>query len=169
MHRFRAKIIAFTFILIMSVPVLLSLTFVLRQIVIQQEVEKKMKSGVLQTISISKAGINWVKPGKEILLDNRLFDVKHFESGNEMVTLTGFFDDEETELITDLKKYADSTHQKSPLGETVFKFHFPTLYNSYADIHCITSWQFISNQYHSFSSRLPLAPSLNFTRPPKLS
>jgi hypothetical protein len=168
MYRLQTKLIAFTFLLIVSVPVFLSVKFILKEILIEQEVEEKMKSEVLQTVRIAKTAINWVKPGKEILLDNKLFDVKYFESTNDIVTLTGFFDNEETELMSELNKYAEGNDKENPFSELAFKFQFSPLYNSHAEMSCATTWHCVSNQYHSFVSTLPVAPSSSFTHPPKL-
>ena len=166
-HGLTNKLIAFTFLLIVSVPIFLSIKFILKEILIEQEVEEKMKTEVLQSVRIAKAAVNWVKLDKEILFDNKIFDVKYFESTDDIVTLTGFFDSQETELITELKKYAEGNDKENPFSELVFKFQFSPLYNSHAEMSCSTNWHCISNQYHSFVSTLPVAPTLDFTHPPK--
>ena len=151
----------------MSVPVFLSVKFILKEILIEQEVEKKMKTEVLQSVSIAKSGIIWIKPGKEILLDDKLFDVKYFESANDIIILTGFFDNEETELMSELKKYAEVNDKENPFSELAFKFQFSPLYHSHTEMSCFTNWHYISNQYHSFISTLPVTPCFSFTHPPK--
>ncbi len=168
MQRLQHKLIAFVFLLIVAVPVFLSLQFILEKKLIQEEVDEKMKTAVLQTIRIPKADIIWIKAGKEILLDDKLFDVKHFESTNEMVTLTGFFDTEETELLSRFKKYTDTNNRDNPLSRSAFKFLFCPVYNSHAEIVYETSWQSISRQYYSFKEMLPAAPILSFTQPPQI-
>lgn len=168
MHRLPNKLIAFIFLLIISVPVFLSVKFILEENMIWEEVEEKMNTAVLQSVSIAKADIIWVKAGKEILLDDKLFDVKHIEYSNGMAILTGFFDTEETELLTKFKKYTDDNSRDNPLNKLAFKFLFCPVYNSYAEIIYETHWQSVSHQYYSFDEMLPASPSLPFAHPPQL-
>ena len=54
---------------------------------------------MLVTISMSKEDIHWVKKGKEILVKDRLFDIKSFRTDGNTCFITGLFDDDETALI----------------------------------------------------------------------
>lgn len=168
MYRLSTKIIAFFFLLIVSVPVLLSLNFILKEVHIQQKVEEKLKTEILQTIRITKAEITWIRAGKEVLLNGRLFDVKYISSDNNIVTLTGFFDTEETKLFTDLKNYTEHGGKENTDSEFAFKFHFPPFYSSYFEMTFETNWHCISKQYHSFVSILPTAPGLTLIHPPRV-
>jgi hypothetical protein len=167
MHRLQHKLIALVFLLIVAVPVLLSVKFILEENLIQEEVEEKMNTAVLKSISIPKADIIWIKAGKEILLDDKLFDVKNFTVKKDTITLTGYFDDKETELLAKFKKYTETNDRDNPLSKLAFKFLFCPVYNNYAEIVYETSWHFISNKYHSFEEMLPAAPSRSFTHPPQ--
>lgn len=168
MYRLSTKIIAFFFLLIVSVPVLLSLHFLLQEMIIQQEVEEKLKTDVLQSVRVARADITWIRANKEVLLNGELFDVKYVETDNEIITLTGFFDTAETKLLADLKKYTEHSSQDNPASEFSFEFQYLPLYNSYFQITCERDWRSISNQYHSFVAMLPTAPGLPFTHPPRL-
>jgi hypothetical protein len=168
MYRLSTKITAFFFLLIVSVPVLLSLNFILTEMQIQQEVEEKLKTEVLQTIRVAEAEITWIRAGKEVLLNGRLFDVKYISSDNNVVTLTGFFDTEEAKLFSDLKNYTEHGSKDNPASEFAFKFQFPPVYISHFEMTFETNWRSISNQYHSFVSILPTAPNLTLIHPPRL-
>lgn len=168
MYLLSTKITAFFFLLIVSVPVLLSLNFILKEMRIQHEVEEKLKTEVLQTIQVAKAEITWIRAGKEVLLNGRLFDVKHISSDNNMVTLTGFFDTEETKLFSDLKNYTEGGSKENPGSDFTFKFQFPPFYSSHFEMNFDTNWRCISKQYHSFISILPTAPSLSVIHPPRV-
>jgi hypothetical protein len=162
------RMIAFLFLLIVAVPLLLSAKFILEENLIQQEVEEKMSTAVLQSINIAKADIVWVRNGKEILVGDKYFDVRHFEMNGEMVTLSGYFDSEETELVSAFKKYTDDNNRDNPLSKSAFNFLFPAVYNSFTQIFYGSNWHSISNNYYSFSEMLPAAPSLSFILPPKI-
>lgn len=169
MHRSASKIAAFIFLLVVSAPVLLSLHFILQEMLIQQEVEKKMKAGNFQSVRITKAKINWLTTGKEIVLDGRLFDVKYFETDeNDIVTLTGFFDSEETELLSDLKEYTEHSGSDCTDGDVAFTFHFSPFFYTHSKITLEAPWLYTSTFHQTYVSRLPLAPDQPITHPPVL-
>lgn len=60
---------------------------------------------MLHTITLSENNVQWIKEGKEILVNRRMFDVKRFEhSGNGKIIFTGLYDDDETLLVNQVKK-----------------------------------------------------------------
>jgi len=168
MYSLTKKIIAFVFLLVVSVPVCLSVKFILEQALIEEEADEKMHTAVLQKVSIAKADIVWIKPGKEILLDGKLFDIKFTVSGNDTVTFTGFFDTEETEVVEKFKKYTETNGRENPLSKMAFKFLFCPMYFSQLEIAYGSNWQQVKNQYYSFDEMLPPAPGYPFIHPPQL-
>lgn len=169
MEVLQRKIVAFFFILIVAMPVFLSFKFVLEQCLIEQEVEEKMNSVVLQTIKVAKKDIVWVKNGKEILLGDRYFDIKSYQIHNDVITLTGFFDAEETTLSTQIKKYNENNNSSNNINNVICKLLFPVVFNNillfdYNKVH-----RLMRNLYFSYTEMLPLAPSLSIMQPPKLS
>jgi len=168
MYSLTKKIIAFVFLLTVSVPVCLSVKFILEQALIEEEADEKMNTVVLQKVSIAKADIVWIKAGKEILLDGKLFDIKYTESNNDIVTFTGFFDTEETEVVEKFKKYTEANDRKNPLSKMAFKFLFCPMYMSPVEVVYGSAWHNIKNQYYSFDEMLPPAPGYTFIHPPQL-
>lgn len=168
MYSLTKKIIAFVFILIMSIPVCLSVNFILEQALIEEESEEKMNSVVLQKVSIAKADIVWVKRGKEILVNDQLFDIKYAESKNDIITFTGYFDNEETEVVKKFKTYTETNNRDNPLSKMAFKFLFSPVYCNHAEIVFAPNWQQLKNQYHSFDEMLPPIPGSAFIHPPQL-
>ncbi len=170
MQLFASKIAAFIFLLIVSAPFLISLHFILQENLIQQEVEKKMSAGNLQSVRITKAKINWLKTGKEAMLDGRLFDVKYFEiNENDIVTLTGLFDTEETNLLSNLKEYTEHSDNNCTDGDFAFKFLFSPLFDTRSKIALEASWLYTPTLYQVYVSRLPLAPHRSIIHPPLIS
>jgi len=155
------------FLLIMAVPVFLSLKFIVEESLILLEVEEKLETETLLAVKVAKTDIIWIKPGKEILLGGQFFDVKHTESKNDTLILTGYFDIEETELLDGFKKYTDNNHH-NPLSKSVFKFLFSPFFNSPHEINYETGWLAVSNQYPLFDETLPASPCLSFIHPPQL-
>ncbi len=60
---------------------------------------------MLHTVLIPKNELRWVKPGKEIIVDEKMFDVKSItETDNGFYRVTGLYDYEETSLKGLMKK-----------------------------------------------------------------
>lgn len=163
------KIVAFLFLLIVAVPVFLSLKFILEENLILQEVDEKLNTETLQTVQLAKKDIVWVKAGKEILIEDEFFDIKHIEVKNDSFVLTGFFDNEETELMEGFKTYTENNNSTTtPLNKIAFKFLLSPVFNNYHEIVYGTGWSPVSNLYAPFAETLPAAPCLPFTEPPRL-
>ncbi|MGB4842990.1 MAG: hypothetical protein WBP16_00850 [Ferruginibacter sp.] len=168
MLQLRNKIIAFAFLLIVAVPVFLSLKFILEQSLIQQEVEEKMEKEALISVSIPAAELVWVKKGKEILLDGKFFDVKSMTAENGQITLIGYFDEKETELVEKYKNTTDKNSSNNPLSQLALKFLLTPVFNSHSETAYEAGWKTVSTLYYSFDTILPESPSLALIQPPQL-
>jgi hypothetical protein len=161
------KIVACMFLLMMAVPVFLSLKFILEESLILLEVDEKMETETLHSISIAKADVIWIRAGKEVLVNDEFFDVKRTELRNDSLILTGYFDTEETELLGSFKKYTERNNN-GPFGKSLFKFLFSPFFHSRDEIIHETGWLSVSNQYPLFSETLPASPCLPFIHPPQV-
>lgn len=61
-----------------------------------------MEDRLLQTITLADGEINWMKKGKEISIQGKMFDIKSMVHKNGITTFHGLFDDEETLLNKNL-------------------------------------------------------------------
>ena len=91
-----------------AAPLLYSLFFHIRQQTIRDKMEEKLDKQVLHSITMAEGDIHWIRAGKEILINNRLFDIKSFTSYKGSCTFTGLFDEEETSL-TQLQNHQQRT------------------------------------------------------------
>ncbi len=67
------------------------------KVIMRRELEQQS----LVTIVIPANEIQWKDGRKEVLIENRMFDVKHYFLNNQrQYILTGLFDDHETELLS---------------------------------------------------------------------
>ncbi len=75
----------------------------------------KMEQQLLHTITLHDGNIIWVKNGKEIFVQGKMFDVKSMEHKNGMTTFHGLYDEEETllkkNLMAGLEKNRSSQNQ----------------------------------------------------------
>jgi hypothetical protein len=60
--------------------------------------ERLEESIAFHTISLANHEITWVKKGKEIWVQGKMFDIKTMHSYHGITTFTGLFDHEETVL-----------------------------------------------------------------------
>ncbi len=162
------KISALGLLLLVAIPLFFSAIVLVKQKILHYQRNKKFDKEILQTITVSRENIYWVKPGKEILFDGKLFDVKSFETVGNSISLVGFFDHKEDNLVQQIVKLAREKNQSSgPLSNSGIKFLFFPVYINQPEITYTECWKFISHQYYSFDEMIPAAPHHSLSRPPK--
>ncbi len=71
--------------------------------------KERLESEMLHTISMAESDAHWLKEGKEMLVNGRMFDVKSFQQSSDgKVIVSGLYDDDETALV----KAVRDTQQK---------------------------------------------------------
>lgn len=170
MYQTKKIITACLLLLLVAIPLFFAVTVLVKQKIVQYQRNERFNKEILQTITVSAKDIYWVKPGKEILFDRKLFDVKSFETKDSIITLTGFFDHKEDKLVQHIVKLAKQKEQSnSPFSESAIKFIFFPTYTSPAQLTNEVCWKFISQQpYHSFDEMIPAAPTHELIHPPRL-
>lgn len=108
------KITAYFLLVLILAP--LSYMFLLqnRQQSIRQRMKTELEQSLLQDLVIPAGELVWFKPGKEIFVDNQLFDIKsirYSQDGNAYIS--GLFDREETILVHQMKKDWDEQNKNS--------------------------------------------------------
>ena len=161
---------AFFLLLLLAIPVLFSVTILLKQKIIHYQREERMGREMLQTITVSSQNIFWIKSGKEVLFDGKLFDVKSFKTEGCNIVLTGFFDNKEDILVEQIVKLTGHKNQSgNPFNEHAINFLFFPVYISQQLINCEEgNWKFILKQYFSFAEMIPIAPYRSLLHPPCL-
>ena len=64
----------------------------------QYQAKERMEKHALHTLQIKAKDFRWVKAEKEILVDGKMFDVHSYTAHQNMVTVRGLFDEEETAI-----------------------------------------------------------------------
>jgi len=88
-------------------PVLFTLFFLINQQIIRHQMKEKLEKEFLHTITVSSNEMVWVKYYKEIIVGDKLFDVKSFSEKDGLYFLVGLFDAEEAALNDLLEKETD--------------------------------------------------------------
>lgn len=106
------KIAGVLFILLGTTPWLFVFIFLIRQQAIRHEMKEELEKDIpKQVVVIPDSEIHWVKKGKEIFFNERMFDIKTMVSRNGVTTFTGFFDDQETALK---KQLTEGWNKRAP-------------------------------------------------------
>lgn len=100
--------------------------------------EERLEQAHLETLTLHPHQLVWHKKGKEILIQNRLFDIKSMEVAGDRVTVTGIYDDAETaikEKIASLESRQQRDNERS--RSLLFRLH--SLLHYYED--CNGQWR----------------------------
>jgi hypothetical protein len=109
-----AALIPFAFILFLQV----------KQQVVRHQMKESLEQELLQIIYIPEKKVQWIKAGKEILVDGKMFDVKSFYEENGQYIFTGLYDHEETALVSQLE---DNRKKNNESGNSVLTNLFQLL------------------------------------------
>lgn len=74
------------------------LYFQVKQQMIRFDIEDKLESDGLQTITIPVKNFRWYEEDREIIVNGTMFDVKSIHRSNDNYIITGLYDEEETAL-----------------------------------------------------------------------
>lgn len=168
MHPVKKIITAFSLLFLLAIPVLFSLTMLLKQKVMHYQREQRMEHELLQTIQVNTRNILWIKPGKEALIDGKMFDVKSLKTSGNNTSITGYFDEKEDILIQQIAKLTGHKNQSgSPFNQPVIKFLFFSVFVGPRKMVCdAAGWKTVTAQYHAFDEMIPTAPASTLLHPP---
>ena len=114
-------------ILVIFMPLLVSLSLLVRQQFIRHEMLEKLEAKNLTTVIVKKSGVKWIRENREIEINGKLFDVKEItEKGNNYL-IRGLYDEKEALLLLNLKKAQQSSGNK-PVHQLVSKVFSGTLF-----------------------------------------
>ncbi len=146
----------------MLVPLLTPVYLQLKQLHIQHEMLEKLEKAELLSIRVKADNIQWVKPGKECVIGNEMFDVKRIKHEGDDLVLTGLYDAKEKAL----KKLAaaHSQEQSKQSGYTIKLLSLVLFPAEYVSLQPIVLTQ--HKAYPSFNNRWHLNPYIGFITPP---
>jgi hypothetical protein len=126
----RKKILAFATLLLVLAPLFFFTGYLVKQKMIQYQMQEQLEKTSLQTITVNKAEISWARKDKEVIINGELFDVKSYIVAGDKIILTGLYDAAENELK---KEFANLIQHKkndsAPLEQLILKFIFTAVIN----------------------------------------
>lgn len=159
------KITAVFLLVLVLAPVAFMFVCHVRQQAIQHRMKERLEEQLLQAIVLNKDDIHWFKPGKEIMIENRLFDVKHIEELSDGTTrFTGLYDEEETLLVKRLKQSRDEESDKNTRQFVSFFLHLQGL--PVGEMEAEPLPVALLNRHHSFDDLNITSPFRGILTPP---
>jgi hypothetical protein len=105
----KKHITALAMLLLVSAPMLVPVGYLLQKHYVRHKMEERLEKAALQTLFVAGEP-HWAKPGKEIWLNNQLFDVKEIRPAQNGYIVKGLFDTQETAIA---KKAAGQSERQT--------------------------------------------------------
>ena len=158
-------------LLAVAAPLVFFAGFLLKQKLIENDMEERLENASLQTFTVNPTQIQWVKENKEAVIDGKLFDVKSSITNGDKVILTGLFDNDEDDLHKEFSNFVQQKNSAaSPLGNAVIKFLFPPLYTTTVNPLWQNSWQYITQDlFCNYQEKIPENYLSTISPPPKFA
>jgi hypothetical protein len=100
----------------------------------RNEMLRKMEKETLVHFSIPVANLHWIKPGKEIMIGNRMFDIKKITIHGNMAAVTGLFDDVEKKLNGRLADHQKKNQSLDNLLSQIFSGGYDHSFSKQPDV-----------------------------------
>jgi len=164
----KKQITAFGFLLLIAFPLVVSVGMVIKQKLLHHQRRERFESEVSQTINVSAEKIFWTKPGKEILIYGKSFDVESFKISGNVVILTGFYDHKEDKLV----KHMQDIHQqkkdsKRPINCVAIQLLFYPKYKEADNFILQNNWRIVAHEYPVYTEAIHWLNYPAPTPPPK--
>ncbi len=163
------KISAFGLLLLLAIPLFFSVALLVKQKLVQHLREERFDTELLETVVVSPGEFYWVKKGKEVIIGDKLFDVKSYKTEGNKILLTGFFDVKESSLVQHIKELAEQDDKSSnPFNLQVIKLLLSCAHTNEPEVTYKGYWEFISKQYYLFDEKIPVSSLQLISPPPRI-
>jgi hypothetical protein len=145
-----------------GLPMLSPVLLQLKQLHVQHEMLEELEKESLINIRVKPGDILWVKPNKECIVGNEMFDVKRMKVDGDDLILTGLYDVKEKELKRMIRQQSEQQSEQSK--QTVRLFSALALPVDAANVFFYTPGTGISKSL--FRQSFYHSPFLGFLTPP---
>jgi len=164
----KKQLAAFGLLLLVALPLFFSVGIFVKQQLLQQQRRQRFETEPLETVTLKATSVDWVKAGKEIQIDGKLFDIKSFEIKGSNIVFTGFFDSKEEKLLRHARAIEQQKNKSdNPLSQYVAKFIFLPNYKEHITFSIQNSWQFIVSSFPFYSESISNISYPAVAPPPK--
>jgi len=132
----------------MVIPFLVAIGFVVKQQIITHKMFEKLEQNTEKTHQYTIQEISWIKEGKELMMQGKMFDLKRFEIKGNNIEITGLFDEEEDALQQRfLLLLQPIKHTPAPLQELIIISIFSPLFLEQNTIEISVIYAVIKNNF----------------------
>lgn len=111
-------------LLVGAMPLITAVYFIAGCCIAEYIAFEKIEKQACKKYKVSCRQVKWIKKGKELTIDGKLFDVKEYAQRNDSLELTGLFDKEEDALFEQYKDLVNHKKENKPLQVSVLKIFF---------------------------------------------
>jgi hypothetical protein len=104
-----------------SLPLFFSGFFLSSRLVIRKLMLERVETEQLTTIKIPEKEIEWYNPGYEIIIEGKMFDIKSIHLEDGIYTISGLFDEDETELNNLQEDFASQEGHSKKTSHQIFQ------------------------------------------------
>ncbi|HKP31893.1 MAG TPA: hypothetical protein VJT83_04180, partial [Chitinophagaceae bacterium] len=119
---------------------------------IRFEMREKLEHQATVSIRVHHDSVYWVEVGKEIRINDKLFDIKNAEQDGEYIIFLGLFDEEEKEIELEMEKQTEENSSSTKLMKLISSLNFIS-YKNTCSIASIDPGSI--NMLHSWTEALP--------------
>ena len=150
---------------LVSLPMLYSVYLYAKKQAIRHEMKEKLEKQALTTVRVHNESVIWIEVGKEILVNDRMFDIKNVTNDGDYVIFSGLYDDEEKAIESKMEKHTEENSSSTKLMKLISHLNFVPHENSCS----ISSIDFESmNKMHTWTEALPKSDRHVNAPPPRL-
>ncbi len=102
----------------LAFPMMYSAKTIIKRSLHKREMFQKLEQSPLAFIKLPNSQVKWFEKGREIVVNNRMFDVKSWKVVGDSSIFHGLWDDKETALNKIIRKSAEKKREQ----QAVFKF-----------------------------------------------
>lgn len=118
----KKHIIALLLLVITALPAFSPLIFTTAQLRIQNEMKEQLEKTNLTSITIAAAEMQWIHEGEEAIVQGKMFDVKNFTISGGFITLTGLFDNDEDQLLSEINELEQNNESNNSDTNNLFQY-----------------------------------------------
>jgi hypothetical protein len=134
------------FVGLVTMPQLFIVLLLGFQVYVRHRLEERFEQQKAVNLVLAESDLIWVKPGREILVNGEMFDIKTIRYAKGQAQITGIFDQEETEIMRLLKGSAN------PLKNEQSIVHLFAWVLQFVATGCTISFQFWLEEVRNFLS-----------------
>ncbi|ULQ56322.1 hypothetical protein KJS94_16860 [Flavihumibacter rivuli] len=159
------KLLGIALLFLATLPIIAALLLPIRKWIVEHEWKERLELGSMVTVELRKGSYTWVRPGKEIRIGNRMFDVKETRTSGNLVYFKGIYDDQEAAIEAAIRQNNEGKASgKAPVivfWSPLCHLHFPSYHLSANSIDISLTYALYPPSHYRSHQGEPASPPPN--------